>query len=39
MENAEKILPYFIQEGFVKDENGNEPGDPDYDPSTLHIPI
>jgi DNA mismatch repair protein MSH6 len=37
--SAETRLPYFVQPGYVKDEDGRTPDDPEYDPSTLHIPI
>jgi DNA mismatch repair protein MSH6 len=33
------MLPYFIQASFIKDEEGRSLSDPEYDPSTLFIPI
>ncbi|CAD8169693.1 unnamed protein product [Paramecium pentaurelia] len=36
---AELLLPSFVQPEFIRDAEGRRPYDPNYDPSTLDIPI
>ncbi|CAD8045359.1 unnamed protein product [Paramecium sonneborni] len=36
---AEHLLPCFVQPEYIRDVEGRRPDDPNYDPSTLDIPI
>ncbi|EGR32403.1 hypothetical protein IMG5_084640 [Ichthyophthirius multifiliis] len=37
--NENFTLPFFLQKEYIKDKEGRSPSDPNYDSSTLHIPV
>lgn len=37
--SVEALLPTFMQPDFIRDAEGRRPDDPEYDSSTLNIPI